>query len=125
MKNTTEPSTPNTVTAPVPYTPRDVERLLRTASIRIRPASRGTATWRDPDVRAVRRAIKTWRKATHGLRRRDDYAVLIYELLWHLERQRQHGLIEDEPSVVLANALNADGAPVLEVVVPRHLSVAS
>ena len=51
------PKCPNTV----PYLPRDVDLLTVHchAAVRVRADARHTPGWTDPDVRAVRRALKS------------------------------------------------------------------
>lgn len=73
---------------PVPYLPRDVDLLTVHchAAVRVRADARRTPAWTDPDVRAVRRAIKTWLRHYAGLAPGLDYAVPVRDLLATLRR---------------------------------------
>ena len=95
----------------VPFLPDDVELLAvySAAAIRPRRTARGTPAWTDPDVRAVRRAIKTWLRHYDGLHP-GAYAVPVREVLAALRRNPR---VTSPPAVVLATALNTDAVEVV------------
>lgn len=104
---------------PVPYLPRDVDLLTVHchAAVRVRADARHTPAWTDPDVRAVRRALKTWLSHYAGLAPGLDYAVPVRDLLAVLRRDHR---VTTPPATVLANALNAEA---VEVVTQRSHTI--
>ncbi|WP_344329830.1 hypothetical protein [Aeromicrobium halocynthiae] len=109
------PKSPTTV----PFLPDDVTHLTvySTAAIRPRRTARRTPAWTDPDVRAVRRATKTWLRHYEGLHPGHGYAVPVREVLAALRRDPR---VTTHAAVVMANALNTDA---IEVVTQRSHTI--
>ncbi|OUZ07753.1 hypothetical protein BHE97_15290 [Aeromicrobium sp. PE09-221] len=109
------PTSPTTI----PYLPDDISLLaVRShAAIRPRHSAHDTPAWSDPDVRAVRRAVKTWLAHYDGLHPGHAYAVPVREVLATLRRDPR---VTAPPAVVLANALNTDA---IEVVTQRSHTI--